>query len=82
MQCRGIGEHGTVRNKQVKRFDAAELRRCLQDLAGGRDQLYAAGVAETGADGWAEVGVCTVREEIGDEGWVVGCIAGGYMSSA
>ena len=39
VQCRGIGEHGTVRDKQVERFEAAELHRCLQDRAGGEDHV-------------------------------------------
>lgn len=77
----GIGELAAVREKQVERFEAAPAHRGSQDAAGVRDQVQAEGGADA-AGARAEVRVCASREEMGDEGWVVGCKAAGYMSSA
>ena len=77
----GIGELAAVREKQVERFEAAPAHRGSQDATGVRDQMQAERCADA-ASARAEVRVCASREEIGDEGWIVGRKAAGYMSSA
>lgn len=78
----GIGGLGAVREEQVERFEAAPAHRCSQGAAGVRDQVQALRGADIAAGARAEVRVCASREEIGDKGWVAGCKAAGYMSSA
>jgi hypothetical protein len=78
----GNGKLAAVREKQVERFEAVPAHRSSQDAAGIGDQVQAERGADIAASARAEVRVCASREEMGDEGWVAGCKAAGYMSSA